>query len=229
MKNVKRVRMPSATSVVARSYPDQIIGIENRLPWHLRTDLKLFKKRTEGHAIIMGRKTFESIGKPLPNRKNIILSREILDEDNSGDLIWVNNPETALFLADVHSIILGKKQFFVIGGEKIYSIFSRFINKVFVTDVFCGNMNGDAKFEEDFREIETDGKSKWIIKDEQEYPRSEQDDHPFRVSCYMRRKPHHRYKTKEEFMGREPDIAKYFEQYELSIQDQGQQLDFLYE
>eukprot|EP01035_Chromulina_nebulosa_P065198 gene65198-89207_t len=67
--------MPSIASVVARSYPDHIIRIDNSLPWHLKTDLRLFKQRTQGHAVIMGRKTFESIGKPLPNRTNIILSR----------------------------------------------------------------------------------------------------------------------------------------------------------
>ncbi|WP_190234886.1 dihydrofolate reductase [Allorhizobium terrae] len=206
-----RVRMPSAASIVARSYPDKIIGIENTLPWHLRTDLQLFKKRTLGHAVIMGRKTFESIGKPLPNRVNIILSRSKLDIlDEYPSVKWAADPETALYFADVDSIISGNKEFFIIGGEQIYNLFNKFMNRVFVTDVFCGNINGDAKFDVDFAAGDVGKRSEWIIKREEEYPKTVSDDYPFRVTEYRRRMPLHRYRVKEEAMGRVPDVEAFW-------------------
>ncbi|KKZ86098.1 hypothetical protein B5K05_16685 [Rhizobium phaseoli] len=225
----KRVKMPSATSIVARSYPDNVIGIENRLPWHLRTDLQIFKKRTSGHAIIMGRKTFESLGnRPLPNRTNIILSRsEILS--NSPDIRWARDVETALLFADISSITAGKLEFFVIGGEQIYKIFERYINQVFLTEVFCGHINGDAKFETNFEKDTVGSKSEWKRGAEDDYPKSEHDQFPFRITRYERRKPEHRFKSKEEFMGREPDFDKYFELYEKKVADsdrEGVQYEF---
>ncbi|SCB57410.1 dihydrofolate reductase [Rhizobium aethiopicum] len=220
--------MPSAASIVARSYPDKIIGIENALPWHLRTDLQLFKQRTQGHAVIMGRKTFESIGKPLPKRTNIILSRSepaFLKEFPA--LKWAINPETALFLADVESIISGSMKFFVIGGDQIYKVFEKYINSIFVTDVYCGNINGDAKFELDFGRKDDEAKTEWIIRSEDDFPKTEFDEYPFRITHYVRRKPFHRYRVKEELMGREPDFAALLERYEARLeQAESDQLDF---
>ena len=188
--------MPSAVTVVARSYPDRIIGIENRLPWHLGTDLKNFKSLTQGHAIIMGRKTFESIGKPLPRRINIVLSREELEDTEN--VKWARNPETALLLADFYSICMEKPQFFIIGGENVYGIFSRYINKIFLTDVNTGPINGDAKFDYDFDPKE------WYFKYEREFPKSEIDDFSFRISYMVRRKPEHRQRFITEFKESNP-------------------------
>jgi dihydrofolate reductase len=205
------VKMPSATSIVARSYPDHIIGIENRLPWHLGTDLRLFKERTLDHAIIMGRKTLESIGRPLPNRVNIVLSRtEIAQKKN---LVWAPDPRTALMLADYYSILRGKKEFFVIGGEQIYQIFDTYINKVFLTDVFCGNINGDAKFDVEFSSKE------WWTPSEDEYKASDKDDFPFRITCWLRRKPNHRRRQKFEFLNYDETIIKLLDQLELSFDE----------
>lgn len=215
IKKRKRLKMPSATSIVARSYPDRIIGIENTLPWHIKSDLKLFRQRTEGHAVIMGRKTFESIGKPLPRRLNIILSRETIAD--APNVKWAKNPETALLIADTYSICNLKKQFFVIGGEKIYDLFFDFINKVYLTDVFSGNINGDAKFDYEFL------KDQWIIKDEVDYPKKEGDDFPFRVSCYLRRKPFHRYESVSRLKKSDPEVAKFLDRYE-SLDDELDQL-----
>ncbi|MGM4910877.1 dihydrofolate reductase [Rhizobium sp. 32_C3_N1_1] len=227
-KNEKRVRMPSAASIVARSYPDRIIGIENTLPWHLRTDLQLFKQRTQGHAVIMGRKTFESIGKPLPKRTNIILSRtEPAFLKEFPTLKWARDPETALLLADIESIISGNMKFFVIGGDQIYRVFEKYINSIFVTDVFCGNINGDAKFELDFGQRDDDTKTEWIVRSEDDFPKTEFDQYPFRITQYVRRKPFHRYRVKEELMGREPDFAVLLERYEAKLEQDGtDQLDF---
>lgn len=223
--------MPSVASIVARSYPDKIIGIENQLPWHLGTDLQLFKKRTQGNAVIMGRKTFESIGRPLPNRKNIILSRsepEYLKDHK--ELEWAPDPSTAFLIADMASIISGKMEFFVIGGEQIYRTFHAFLNRIFVTDVFCGPINGDAKFEVDFDAETGNTKSEWIIKNEDDFPKTEKDEFPFRITEYRRRVPLHRYRVKEELMGRVPDIDTYWQNYALKLrhlqEEAGEQLDF---
>ena len=202
----RRVKMPSATSIVARSYPDRIIGVENRLPWHLGTDLRKFKEKTSDHAIIMGRKTFESIGRPLPNRLNIVLSKSKSDEFNTNVKI-VNDRETALLEADVYSIINDKKEFFIIGGEIIYELFSQFINKIFITDVFCGNINGDAKFDKDF------DNSDWWFPYEEEFPRGPIDDHDFRISCVIRKKSVHRYRSKVDFMHHEPVVLDLLDSY----------------
>lgn len=207
--------MPSATSIVARSYPDKVIGIENRLPWHLGTDLKRFKERTVGHAIIMGRKTLESIGRPLPNRLNIVLSRSEISEQNN--LRWAKDVSTALMYADFSCVYSGKKEFFVIGGEQIYSLFNIYINKIYLTEVFCGRINGDANFDVNFDFSTKSGKGEWINFKEEEFKRSDVDDFAFRIIEYRRRKPFHRYRMKEEFMGREPDFDKYFELYEKKM------------
>src|SRR5215470_13252515 len=117
------MRLPSISYVVARSWPDSIIGRRNVMPWHLRTDLQRFKTITIGHPIIMGRKTFLSIGRALPGRVNIVLSRGAEFDPNNGlwhhdetMLLWAENRESALFFADVISIAKEKSDFFVIGG-----------------------------------------------------------------------------------------------------------------
>ncbi len=201
-----RVLLPSASSVVARSHPDHIIGIENKLPWHLGTDLKHFKRRTIGHAIIMGRKTYESIGKPLPNRENIVLSRSPIQEVDG--LKWAPNVETALLLADSFAICNFQKQFYVIGGEEIYRLFERFINKVFITEVFCGRINGDAKFDMEFSIKE------WWFPYEEDFPKSDVDDHPFRITCMIRKKPYHRYLAKAEILERYRVSSDALDEYE---------------
>lgn len=192
----RRAKMPSAVSVVARSYPDRIIGIENRLPWHLGTDLKNFRALTQGHVIVMGRKTFDSIGKPLPKRINIVLSREKIPDSES--VKWVNNLETALLLADYYSILMDKSQFFVIGGENIYSLFEKHIHKIFLTDVFTGNINGDAKFDFEFPSDE------WYFKYEKEFPVSDIDDFSFRISYLVRRRWKHRQRFIDEYKSSNP-------------------------
>lgn len=202
--------MPSATSIVARSFPDHVIGVENRLPWHLRTDLKLFKKRTEGHAIIMGRKTFESLGKPLKNRVNIVVSRTpVEDYDN---VKWAVDPSTALLLADAYSIYFRKREFFIIGGENIYELFFNIINEVWLTEVFCGRLNGDAKFDASFDSAE------WKYRSERDFPKSEGDDWPFRISWLVRRKKEHRERSKDDFLKVDVDVMARLDEWAAEIE-----------
>lgn len=176
----------------------------------------------------MGRKTFESIGRPLPKRQNIILSRQpVADSDN---VKWAPNPETALLLADQYSIINLKKDFFVIGGEEIYNLFDKYINVIFLTDVFSGPINGDAKFERNF------DKREWWYRYEKEFPKSEIDDFPFRISCIVRRKPFHRFASKHELFSNDKALWAAWEEYEAMMERtdpdtvlEQSQLDFLSE
>lgn len=198
--------MPSAASIVARSHPDHVIGIDNHLPWHLRTDMKHFRERTSGHAIIMGRRTFDSIGKPLPGRLNIVLSREEITEGDN--LKWAPDVSTALLMSDVYSICKLKKRFYVIGGERIYSEFLDYINEVWLTEVFCGRLNGDAKFDYKFDSTE------WRTILEREFIQSEYDDHPFRISLLVRRKPIHRQRFIDDFRNSETDVIAKLEEWQ---------------
>lgn len=183
-------RLPSITYVVARSWPDNIIGRKNQLPWHLRTDLQRFKRITMGNAIVMGRNTFESIGRPLPGRVNIVLSsRPEIDGRNQfwnfGEttLLWAQSREDALFLSDLISLANGRKEFFVIGGQQLYSAFSDLFNKVHLTEVFANTAitDGDAIF--DFR-ID---RRQWKVLEETEVPAGPHDEFPSRYSVLERK------------------------------------------
>ncbi|MFZ9034640.1 MAG: dihydrofolate reductase [Francisellaceae bacterium] len=105
------------------------IGLKKALPWKLADDLKNFKKITEAHYIVMGRKTFDSIGCPLPNRKNVILTR---DKDYQ--------QESCIIAHDVDDILHLEKnrptqEIFIIGGAEIYTLFLPFVQRLYITHV----------------------------------------------------------------------------------------------
>ncbi len=102
-----------------------VIGVENRLPWHVPEDLKRFKRLTTGHPIIMGRKTFESIGKPLPNRRNIVVTRQ------AG---W-SAPGVEV-VSDLHELLKNPPtdgENFIIGGGEIFREAAPYARKIYVT------------------------------------------------------------------------------------------------
>lgn len=183
------VRLPSISFVVARSSPAHIIGINNTLPWHLRTDLQRFKKITLGHVVLMGRSTFDSIGRPLPGRVNIILSRRPANDQETSiwtpdtSLHWSRSREDAMYLADILSLAADKKEFFVIGGEQMYGLFSDLGNRVHLTEVFAPlpREAGDAYFDREF------DLRKWEILHQEDVPAGPKDDHPSRYTIYDRR------------------------------------------
>lgn len=112
------------------------IGIQNQLPWHLPEDLAHFKKTTSGHPIIMGRKTFDSIGRPLPHRQNIVISRQT---DWHHDGVFA-----AKSLPDALDLVAGKTAF-VIGGAQIYQQAFEYANRLIVTEIQA-EFNCDAFF-----------------------------------------------------------------------------------
>jgi dihydrofolate reductase len=120
-----------------------VIGDGNRLIWRQRSDLKRFKALTLGKPIIMGRKTFLSIGKPLPGRSNIILTR---DRDfSAGGVFTVHNPDEALAFASDECRRLGADEIIIGGGAEIYALFMARCDKAYVTEVDCAPQ-GDAHF-----------------------------------------------------------------------------------
>ena len=105
------------------------IGKDGKLPWHYSADLKFFKQTTTGNAIVMGRKTFESIGKALPNRLNIVLSRSSKIE-NSSNMLLLRSKDEVISLAKYL-----KGDIFIIGGAEIYRSFADVIEKWMVTEI----------------------------------------------------------------------------------------------
>jgi len=201
----KFIKMPSIAYVVARSFPEGIIGCENALPWHLSSDMRRFKKITSDHVVIMGRKTLESIGKPLPNRINIVLSRS--GGEDCENLIWVRDRESALFLADYHSILRGRSEFFVIGGSEVFAIFNDLFNRVHLTEVFCGGLvSGDSFFNHQF-----DTKNDWRFVDEVDCPKSEHDDFPSRYIILDKRVKKNRYLWSTYFLTDKSYIRDFYE------------------
>jgi dihydrofolate reductase len=176
--------MPSISYIVARSYPGNVIGRENQLPWRLRSDLRRFREITSGHAVIMGRKTFESIGRPLPNRLNIVLSKSNIPNSSSlfpGGVSWVNSVNDAVHAADHFSILNEKKNFFVIGGDVIYKLLGRQVNTVYLTEVMSAQISGDAWFDMEF------DRRQWRTTFEEDFPRTAEDQYPSRFSILERK------------------------------------------
>jgi dihydrofolate reductase len=193
MSDRKKIRFPSISFVVARSWPKNIIGCNNELPWRVKSDLSRFKKITQGHAVIMGRKTYESIGKPLPNRKNIVISRK--KNENKDGLVWSTDENTALFIADVFSLLNKKKEVFIIGGGEIFDMYQKLFNKIHLTEIFDGErLVGDAFFKYQF-----DGEV-WRTVDEQDHCKSDDDEYASRYTIYEKRKKIIREMWPEEFL-----------------------------
>lgn len=129
-------------SVIVAMAQNNVIGRENALPWHLSADMKRFREITTGHTIVMGRRTFESIGKPLPNRRNIILSNTLTNGDIEGCEIF-HSLDEFMNSADNKS----DEEAFIIGGGKLYKhvMDNRLADTLRVTLVHCSPY-GDTFF-----------------------------------------------------------------------------------
>ena len=195
-----RVRLPSISFMVARSYPGNVIGYKHTIPWHVKSDLKRFREITIQHAIIMGRSTYNSIGRALPKRANIVMTRDhktlntsVIHYDNETQIYFANTMEDALFAADIISICLEQEDIFIIGGETIYSLFDELVNRVYLTEVF-GDFSGDAFFKKAFPS------KKWITLKEEDYSKNYVgDEFGHRFSILQRRERRYRYEFVSKF------------------------------
>jgi dihydrofolate reductase len=123
--------------IIVATSKNKVIGNNNELIWKLSSDLKRFKELTTGHPVVMGRKTYESIGKPLPNRRNIIITRNLEYEVNVCEV--VSSLEEALLLTN--------NDCFIIGGGEIYKQSLEVADKIYLTLVHK-DFEGDTTFPE---------------------------------------------------------------------------------
>ena len=155
-------------SIIVAMSKNRVIGKDNKMPWHLSNDLKNFKKITVGKTIVMGRLTYDSIGKPLPERKNIILSRNLID---SNVFIFDNFEEVLNFTKDEDEV-------FIIGGQDIYSQTIDKVNKLYLTTIDA-NIEGDKYFPE----IDI---SKWKKIRSEKFSKDQNNTHDFVSELYIK-------------------------------------------
>ncbi|BAU47868.1 dihydrofolate reductase [Sulfurifustis variabilis] len=127
-------------SIIVALAENGVIGRDNRLPWHLPDDLKHFRRLTVGHPVIMGRRNYESLGRPLPDRLNIVVTRQAGYAAASGCRV-VHSLEQAFAQAD------GAEEIFVIGGGDLYAQTLERADRLYLTRVHAG-VDGDTRFPE---------------------------------------------------------------------------------
>jgi dihydrofolate reductase len=124
-------------SIMVAMAENHAIGKNNQLLWRLPADLKHFKDTTSGHTVIMGRKTFDSVGKPLPNRRNIVISRNTSLHMPGAEV--VSDLESAIAMCDAN------EEVFIVGGAQIYRMAMGITDKIYLT-VVKGNFEADTFF-----------------------------------------------------------------------------------
>ena len=138
--------------MIAAMSENHVIGVENKLPRHYSEDLQRFKARTAGSTVIMGRGTYESIGKPLPHRRNIVISRTM----SYPEVESYNDPELALQVLE--NELGDDDEVFIIGGASLYTYFMDRAERLYLTEI-KKIVEGDTffpEFEEHFEEAERD-------------------------------------------------------------------------
>ena len=129
---------PAISMIVARSR-NHVIGRDNQMPWKISADLQFFKRVTMGHPVIMGRKTWESIGRPLPGRRNIVVSR-------NPDL-QLTGAEVAGSLDEALNRLNEASRVFVIGGEQLFKQAFDKADRLYITEIDIDINDGDTFFE----------------------------------------------------------------------------------
>ena len=140
---------PAISMIVARSR-NHVIGRDNQMPWKISADLQFFKRVTMGHPVIMGRKTWESIGRPLPGRRNIVVSRNADYQAAGGELVG-SLDEALKSLTEFERV-------FVIGGEQLFTQAFPKADRLYITEIDLDIDGGDTFFEipnaSDWKEVE---------------------------------------------------------------------------
>jgi len=126
-------------SIIVAVAENNVIGKDNKLIWHLPEDLKRFKQLTTGHTIIMGRKTFESLGRVLPNRKHIVLTKDTSFQIDNQNVEIVND------IKELDKYIKLEEECFVIGGAIVYAQLMPKVEKMYITKIHK-KFDGDAYF-----------------------------------------------------------------------------------
>ena len=146
-------------SIIVAKAKNNIIGKDNKIIWKLPDDLKRFKEITTGHTIIMGRKTFESLGRVLPNRRHIVFSQ------NPDFKVNDENVQVVHSMLEIQEYIEDEEENFVVGGAMIYNLLMPYVTKMYVTEI-NEEFEGDAFFPRINPEIWKETDRKKGIKDD---------------------------------------------------------------
>ena len=160
-------------SFIVAKAENNVIGINNKLPWHLKDDLQNFKKITMGHHMLMGRKTFESIGKALPGRMSLVISSE--PKAVTDQVVWFSSIFRAIKFAER----AGETELFIIGGEKIFKSALSLADRIYLTEV-----KGDVKGDTYFPQLSL---KNWKLVSEQTFAKNADNDHAFDFRVLDRR------------------------------------------
>jgi dihydrofolate reductase len=156
-------------SQIAAMSENRVIGKNNQLLWHIPGDLKHFKNITSGHTVIMGRKTFDSVGKPLPKRRNIIITRQNIEIDGCE---VVHSIKAALALCK------NEDEVFIVGGAEIYKQSLHLTNRIYLT-IIHHQFNGDSFFPEISR-------NEWKEVSHENHPADDKNAFPYSFITYQR-------------------------------------------
>lgn len=156
-------------SVIVAVAENGVIGDKNTLLWHISEDLRNFKRVTSGHPVIMGRKTFDSLGRPLPNRTNVVITRQNLEIEGCK---VVHSLEEAL------SLFSPEEEVFVIGGAQIYAEALPLADRFYLTRVHHA-YEGDTSFPKW-------NESEWSLVESERFERGEKYEYPFTIEIYER-------------------------------------------
>ncbi|HEU4521140.1 MAG TPA: dihydrofolate reductase [Thermoanaerobaculia bacterium] len=160
-------------SIIAIVAANDVIGRGNQLPWHMPADLKRFKELTMGHHLIMGRKTFESVGKPLPGRVNVVVTRSV---DFSPDGVAIaRSVDEAISKAEA----AGDDEIFIGGGAEIYAQTLHRADRMYITRLH-GEPEGDTFFPE------FDDVNEWKLVDAEHFEADERNTYPYSFLTYER-------------------------------------------
>lgn len=157
-------------SIIAAVAANGVIGDRNALLWHISEDLKHFKALTTGHPVVMGRKTWESLGRPLPNRENVVITRQRID---------IPGCRVAHSLAGALELFPESEEVFVLGGAQIYAEALPLADRFYLTRVLH-DYEGDTRFPE------WDAAA-WRLVSSERFERGEKYPWPFVFECYERR------------------------------------------
>lgn len=160
-------------SIIVAIANNNVIGKDNQLIWHLPNDLKRFKEITSNKTIIMGRKTFESLGRILPNRKHIVLTKSNNWKIENPQVLIVNGIE------EIKEYIRDKEEHFVIGGATIYKLLMPYTNKMYVTKI-------NEEFEGDTFFLEIDNKE-WKVIERTKGITDEKNPYSYEYITYVRK------------------------------------------
>lgn len=162
--------MMTRQSLIVALSENRVIGRSGRLPWHLSGDLRRFKQLTMGHTIVMGRKTFESIGRPLPGRTSIVLTRQP-DYHPPGVIV-------AASLGEAQRLAAGDAELFYVGGGELYRHVLPQVERIYMTRVHA-RVTGDTLFPDLLS-------SQWRLIEQTEHAADERNDFPFSFLLYER-------------------------------------------